>query len=46
MDWVETLPKPELFVAIPAAAVLDNGTKGLRVGVFLLDTDCDNGLLF
>lgn len=47
MDWVETLPKSELLViTIPAAAVLDNSTKGLSVGVFSLDTDCDNGLLF
>lgn len=46
MDWVETLPKTELLIAIRAAAVLDNGTKGLSVGVLFLDTDCDNGLLF
>ena len=47
MDWVETLPKSELLVVtIPAAAVLDNSTKGLSVGVFFLDTDYDDGPLF
>ena len=47
MDGVETLPKSELLVVtISAAAVLDNGTKGLNVGVFLLDIDNDHGLPF
>lgn len=34
LDGVETLPKSELFlVTVPAAAVLDNGTNALSVGV-------------
>lgn len=44
MDWVESLPKSELLVVtVLAADVLDNGTNGLSVGVFFLDTDSDNG---
>lgn len=44
IDWVESLPKSELLVVtVSVAAALDNGTKGLSVGVFFLDNNSDNG---
>lgn len=47
MDWVETLPKPELpVVTVPSVVVLDQGVKGLSVSVVFPANDYDNGSLF